>query len=364
MSSNLEVANSIPNAIDVIDGRMSECKIVLVDDNPVGTKLLSRLLSKAGYRRIFTTNDPTQVEAMIGEVQPDLVVLDLHMPAPDGYSLLKLIRDANAQGPFLPILVLTADNVQESRWKALRLGASDFLTKPFDALEISLRVRNFLQMRLLAKDLAEQNFALEQRVIERSQRSVRAYSEMVERLASIGDFRDENTGEHCRRVAELSYGIAIRLGLTEDQAENIRMASPLHDIGKIGVAEEIIQKPARLTDQEYEAVKAHTTIGASLLEGSESELLQLAYLIAASHHERWDGTGYPQGLNGESIPLAARIVSVADVFDALTSARPYKEAWTPYKALNEIQAHSGTHFDPAVVDALTYVLHDEIQVAA
>lgn len=338
------------------DEELFASKILLADDNPVNVTLLERLLSKSGYTNITGVTSSLKAEELCLSDPPDLLILDLHMPVKDGYGVLEALRTHGGVDTYLPILVFTADVTPEARRRALTLGASDFLTKPGDALEISLRVRNFLQMRYLYRQLEMHNQELEQRVAERTRSLQEAQLEIVARLALVGDYRDDETGDHCRRVAEMSYELAIRVGVPPKEAELIRLAAPLHDIGKVGIPDAVIRKPARLTDEEFREIQTHTTIGASILEGSRSDVLRMAYTIAISHHERWDGRGYPNGLAGESIPLPGRIVSVADVFDALSNPRPYKESWPVPKALEEIVRCSGTQFDPAVVAALQSVL--------
>jgi putative two-component system response regulator len=334
-----------------------DSRILLADDNPVNVTLLERLLAKNGYRNVTGVTSSTQAEEICLTDQPDLLILDLHMPVKDGYEVLQSLRSQGALETYLPILVFTADVTPEARRRALSLGASDFLTKPGDALEIGLRVKNFLKMRHLYRELEHQNQILENKVQERTRSLQEAQLEIVARLALVGDYRDDETGEHCKRVAEMSFELALQIGVKPQTAELIRLAAPLHDIGKVGIPDAVIRKPARLTEEEFREIKTHTTIGASILEGSHSELLRMAYTIAISHHERWDGRGYPHGLAGEEIPLPGRIVSVADVFDALSNPRPYKEPWPLDKTLAEITNGAGTQFDPQVVEALHRVLH-------
>jgi len=326
-------------------------RILVVDDNPMNLLFLQKLLKKAGYENVETTNDSTGAEELARSFKPDLAIIDLHMPGLTGYELLARLRGIEDTGGYLPVLVFTADVTGEARHKALALGATDFLTKPGDPAEITLRVRNFLEMRRLYRELESHNEQLEQKVQERTKRLEEAQLEMVQRLALAGDYRDDDTGDHCRRVGTMSYQIAVEYGLPAEQAELIRIAAPLHDIGKVAIADSILRKPGRLDEAEFREIQRHTDLGASILAGSRSEVLQMAYEIALSHHERWDGKGYGQGLAGESIPISGRIVAVADVYDALTSQRPYKRAWSEGEALAEISRCSGTQFDPAVVQA-------------
>ena len=284
-----------------------------------------------------------------------MAIIDLHMPGIGGFGLLERLRAQKTFNGYMPILVFTADVTGAARQKALELGATDFLTKPGDPSEIVLRVRNFLQMRLLYRKLENHNAQLETRVKERTQSLEAAHMEIVHRLALAGDYRDDETGEHCQRVGDLSGRIALAYGLSDHDAELIRLAAPLHDIGKVAIPDAILRKPGRLSSDEYSEMQRHVRVGGRILAESSSEILQVAHIIAMSHHERWDGTGYGLGLSGETIPIEGRIVAVADVFDALTSDRPYKTRWSFEDACAEIERCAGTHFDPKVVEAFRSV---------
>lgn len=334
----------------------ADSPMLVVDDNPQNVLFLKKLLSKAGYTNVHSTTDPQQAEQLAILTNPDLAIIDLHMPGMSGYELLERLRSHRAEMGYLPILVFTADVTGDARRRALQLGATDFLTKPGDPCEITLRVRNFLEMRNLYRQLEEQNGVLEEKVAERTKKLHEAQLEVVHRLALAGDYRDDDTGDHCRRVGDLSYAIALEYGLSSDEADLIRLAAPLHDIGKVGISDAILRKPGKLTDSEFAEIRRHTELGASILADSRCEILQVAHTIALSHHERWDGKGYGCGLSGENIPISGRIVAVADVFDALTNERPYKQAWTAEQAIQEIVRCSGTQFDPAVVDAFVRVV--------
>ncbi|GAB5602661.1 two-component system response regulator [Thermus sp. FJN-A] len=323
-------------------------KVLILDDEVLNVRLLEKLLE--GEAETLGLTDPREVEEALERFQPDLVFLDLMMPHLDGYQVLRLIRE-RVPG-FLPVVVLTADVSREARLRALDLGATDFLTKPLDPLEVRLRARNLLEMRALHQALARQNEVLEARVRERTQDLLLAQEEVLWRLARAAEYRDDETGEHVKRVAEWARRLAEALGLDPGFTERLHKTAPLHDLGKIGIPDAILRKPGPLTPEEYEVVKTHTLIGARLLAGGRSPLTQMAERIARSHHERWDGTGYPDGLKGEAIPLEARIVGVVDVMDALLSERPYKPPWPLAKVLDEIRAQRGRQFDPQVVDAL------------
>jgi putative two-component system response regulator len=328
---------------------LKELRILAVDDEERNLLLLRRILERAAYTRIETTSDPTRVPEMFLESRPDLVLLDLQMPVMDGFELMKRLAAMTGDGPGVPVLVLTADVTEETKRRALSMGARDFITKPFDQVELLLRVRNLLQVEQLQEQLRARNGSLEAEVTERTHDLEQARLEILDRLALAAEYRDDDTQEHAWRIGRTCALLAPKLGLRGLEVELVRCASPLHDIGKIGIPDAVLLKPGRLTDDEFELIKTHTTIGAEILSGSQSALLNLAEEIALTHHERWDGRGYPDGKKGDKISLAARIVSVADVFDALTSKRPYKTAWTIEEGMAAVIAGSGAQFDPEVV---------------
>lgn len=328
-----------------------DAKILIVDDEPVNVRALSQILSRAGYGRLETTTDPSLVAALYQGYQPDLLLLDLHMPGLDGFAILEQLAPLIPPNAYFPILILTGDDRTETKRRALSMGAKDFLTKPFDLTEVLLRIRNLLETRFLHLRLEDQNQGLERQVTERTRDLDLAQIEMLDRLAEAAEFRDDDTGQHIHRVAELAAGLGRRLGLDQNQVDLIRRAAPLHDVGKIGIPDDVLLKPGKLTDQELAVMRTHTTIGARILSGGKSAVIRMAEEIAWNHHERWDGTGYPRGMAGEAIPLVARLVSVADVFDALTHDRPYRKAWPLSDVLAEIEGGTGRHFDPRVAEA-------------
>ncbi len=326
-------------------------KILIVDDEEANVRLLERTLQRWGYTNLVTTSDPHEVLPLFLQHKPDLVLLDLMMPGIDGFQVMETLK-ANKQGElFLPILVLTADSNPQVKRRALSAGAKDFLTKPFDHNELLLRIMNMLETRFLQIELANQNQMLEKKVVERTGELAAAQMEILERLARASEYRDDDTGQHTQRVGLVSALIAGALNLPSARVEIIRRAAPLHDVGKIGVPDNILLKPGRLTPEEFEIIKPHTTIGAALLSGGRSEMVLVAESIALTHHERWEGSGYPACLKGEEIPIEGRIVSVADVFDALSHDRPYKKAWPLEEAVAEIERNAGRQFDPEVVAA-------------
>lgn len=335
---------------------LAGARILIVDDDPSNVKLLDHILRPAGYRNISSTTDPRNVVALCEDSPPDLVLLDLRMPHLDGIQVIERIEEALPGDDLPPILMLTSDNSREAKQSALSSGARDFLTKPLSPSEVRLRVANLLENRFLHRALLRHNETLEEMVDIRTRELEVARVQILERLAIAAEYHDPETGAHTRRVGEDCERIAAALGLSYETVERIRCSAPLHDVGKIGVHDSILRKPGPLTNEEYEAMKMHTVIGQQILSGSGIPLLDMAADIALSHHECWDGSGYPYGISGEQISLAARIVAVADVFDSLTHERPYKSAWANFDALKEIEALVGTKFDPRVVKAFMRVL--------
>jgi putative two-component system response regulator len=336
---------------------LRQLPILAVDDDETNLLMLRAVLEGAGYSRVTTTPDPTLALGMCAQSRPCLVLLDLHMPKLDGFQLMERLAPLTHGGSSVPIIVLTADETEQVKRRALTLGARDFLTKPVDQMELLLRVRNLLQVQQLQQRLSTQNANLEHLVEQRTSDLERARLEILDRLALASEYRDDETQEHAWRIGRTSALLALQLGLGEREVELIRRAAPLHDIGKIGIPDAILLKPGRLSAEEFETIKSHTTIGAQILSGSNSPVLTMAESIALTHHERWHGGGYPQGLSGEAIPLPARLVAVADVFDALSHARPYKDAWPLHEAIAEIRNQSGRQFDPSVVAAFSSLDH-------
>jgi putative two-component system response regulator len=326
--------------------------ILVVDDEEPNLEALQRILEIGGYTTLRMTSDPYSVPALIAERTPDLLLLDLHMPGRDGFDLLEDLQSEIMDTSGFPVLVLTGDPTPATTRRALELGARDFLVKPFDRGELLLRMRNVVETHFLRKALETQNSVLESMVASRTRELERSRTEILGRLADVGEFRDGDTGRHTQRVGTLAARLAAVLGMDDAYSKIVRQTAPLHDIGKIGVPDRVLHKPGPLTPEEFEIMKSHTIVGARMLSRGDSELLQFAERIALSHHERWDGGGYPQGLSGASIPLEARLVAVADVFDALTHERPYRSAFPTSDAINYMREQSGAHFDPDVVAAI------------
>ena len=343
----------------MLDPTKRGARLLIVDDEDTNLRILDRILRRAGFVHLLLTTQPADVVALFVEFAPDLVILDLHMPDLDGFAVMEQLRPQIPEGSYLPILIVTGDGTVATRRRALSAGARDFLEKPFDASEVVLRISNLLEARFLSLQLQRQNDSLEEKVLQRTLELQQAQVEILERLALAAEFRDDATRQHTRRVGDWSARLARKLGMPESEVELIRRAAPLHDLGKIGVPDQILLKLDRLTDEEFRTIRNHTSVGARILSGSRFPLLQLAEQIAQSHHEHWDGSGYTPGVGGEAIPLASRIVAVADVFDALTHARPYKPAWPVEDAIAEISRQRGRQFDPRVVDVFLELLEED-----
>ncbi|HEY8259127.1 MAG TPA: HD domain-containing phosphohydrolase [Gemmatimonadales bacterium] len=334
------------------DAAYAAARILVVDDEEHNVKTMARVLRSAGYQHVTTTTDATEFLTLYRQQHPDLILLDLHMPKRDGLEVLEELRGAAGPQTYLPVLVITGDTSAGARRKALLAGAKDFVTKPFEADELLLRIHNLLETRWLHREIVTQNQLLERRVRERTNELEGAYLDTLERLAIAAEFRDDETGRHTERVGETAALLGSALGMDDDELFLIRRAAPLHDVGKIGIPDAILRNPEALTAEEWEIMRKHTTIGARILSGGRSRVVQLAEEIALNHHEHWDGEGYPRGLRGDGIPLVGRLVMVADVFDALTSDRVYRKAWPAEQVLAYIRQYSGKRFDPRIAAVL------------
>ena len=340
-----------------LDEHLRELRVLAVDDQDANLLFLRRTLEQAGSRHVTTVHDPFRVVPVFVKTEPDLVVLDLHMPGMDGFELMRRLAPIAGGRSGVPFLVLTGDDDEEVKQRALQAGARDFLTKPFSPTELLLRARNLLEVQQLHRRLRTQNTNLEQLVEQRTAQLEQARLDAFNRLALAAEYRDDATQEHAWRIGRTCGLMARQLGLEDRQATLIQRAAPLHDIGKIGIRDAVLLKPGKLSRSEFAEIKRHTAIGAEILSGSSSSLLSLAEQIALTHHERWDGTGYPAGLRETEIPLPGRIAAVADVFDALTHERPYKAAWPVELATEEVLGQRGRQFDPDVLDAFAALDH-------
>ena len=323
--------------------------IVVVDDDRINLALIRRLVGQIGHE-VETFVDAESAMARLVDLRPMLIITDYRMPGIDGLEMVQQLRER----PHLadtPILMVTSSDERRIRLQAFAAGVTDFLTKPIDPTELRARAQALLRLSEAQAQLRGHARALA-REVDRATSSLAAReAEIILRLARAADHRDRDTGDHVVRVAGYARLIAEQLGLPEDQVRIIHLAAPLHDVGKIGIPDQILLKPGQLTSEERALMQQHTDFGEEILGGSNWTLLQVAADIAAAHHERWDGRGYPRGLSGAEIPLASRIVAVADVFDALVSPRSYKRAWSFEEARRYVEGERGSHFDPACVDA-------------
>lgn len=342
---------------------IEQSRIFCIDDEAANLKLLDRMLRSEGYQHLTLIADPREVLGHYRATRPDLILLDINMPHLDGYQVMAQLLAEN--DPLLPpIVILTAQHSHEYLLRALEQGVRDFITKPFDRAELLMRVRNLLFAQLAHRMLHDQNTVLEEMVRQRTQALNQSRLQVVQRLGRAAEYRDNETGLHIIRMSLASAALAAKLGWSEAECELLLHASPMHDIGKIGIPDAILLKPGKFEPDEWAVMQSHVTIGADILADGDSDLLCLARTIALYHHEKWDGSGYPERLAGEAIPQAARIVAVADVFDALTSKRPYKEAWPVEQAVKWISDYRGVHFDPAVVDAFMQQLPVLLDICA
>lgn len=331
--------------------RSKKAKILIVDDNAVNVALLEELLDEADYTHVTGITDSRKVIPMLIEsnFDIDLIILDIRMPHLNGFEVLKLLSETVEPDNYLPVLVLTAESDRETRKTALAAGAKDFLAKPFLQWEVLLRIQNMLEARMFYKAQRQRADLLDAQVRLRTREIQDTQIEILRRLGQAAEFRDNETGGHIMRMSHYSQILALAAGFTPQAAEMLLIASPMHDVGKIAIPDHVLLKPGKLTPEEFEIIKTHPYSGFKLLDGHSSDLMKLSAKIALSHHEKWDGTGYPHALQGEQIPVEGRIVALADVFDALTSERPYKKPWTVEAAVEYITEQSGKHFDPKYV---------------
>lgn len=325
-------------------------KVLICDDSITNVLILDKLLESEGFKDVTKLTDPTKVLPTMQADNYDLLLLDIEMPGLNGFEVMQQINESAVAKQLVPILILTGKQGSEIRNKALESGAQDFVNKPFDQTEVVLRVKNLLRVRLAYLSQAKIAEDLEIKVQERTEELEKATSILIKRMAQAGEMRDTDTGKHVMRVGQYARILSDASGLPPEVTYLIEKAAPLHDLGKIGIPDSILLKEGKLTNEERELIKEHAKMGADLLSEHESMLIQMAASIALTHHERWDGNGYPNNLSGESIPVEGRITAISDVFDALTTVRPYKDAWPIEKAVELIKCEGGKQFDPNLVE--------------
>lgn len=333
-----------------------EVKILLVDDNEFNLEVIKGTLELDGYTQLTMVQNPLKLSSLLDEASYDLMLLDVNMPIMDGFGVLSMMQQRFSDHARPPVIMLTAQDDTDNRIRALDAGASDYITKPFNRKELLKRVALHIDNWVMKQHLLAEKQTLEDKVRARTQAMEHAQLEIVYRLGRAAEYRDNETGNHVKRVSLMAEALAESYGLSQEEARLIGLATPMHDVGKIGISDVIMMKPGNFTDEEFERMKDHVTIGGEILADSDSEVLKLAHEIALTHHEKFNGKGYPKGLKGKEIPLPGRIVAIADVFDALTSKRPYKEAWPVDKAVDLIIREKGQHFDPDLVDAFIKIV--------
>ena len=338
--------------------------ILVVDDQRQNIELMEAYLLPCGHT-IVTAMNGAEALVKLKRNPIDLILLDVMMPIMDGFEVIRKVRD-NENWRQIPIILLTALRSKEHRIKGIEAGCDDFITKPVDKHELLARIRSLLKVKAYNELIHTYQKELEIEVTKRTKelslaigKIKEASLETIYRLSVAAEYKDEDTGSHIRRMSLYSAAIARSMGLSEHTIELILYAAPMHDVGKIGIPDRILLKPGKLDAIEWDVMKQHTIIGAKILAGSDAEFISMGEIIALSHQEKWDGSGYPEGLKGVEIPLVGRITAVADVFDALTSKRPYKEPFSVEKSFAIIQEGSGSHFDSEVVDAF-FAIQEEI----
>lgn len=322
--------------------------ILIVDDAPKNVQVIGRILYDK-YYNVSIASSGKQALELVKNDRPDLILLDIQMPEMDGLEVCRVLKSSELTSK-IPVIFLTAKADTDDILKGFEIGAVDYITKPFQALELLARVKTHVENKKLKENLEELVDARTAELRTALKKIELSQLDLVDRLGRAAEFRDNETGMHVKRMSHYSVILGEAAKLENASLTMLLSASMMHDVGKIGIPDNILLKPGKLTSEEFEIMKTHTVIGAELLSDSGSELIRMAEKIALSHHEKWNGTGYPNGLRGEEIPLEARIVAIVDVFDALTSERPYKKAWSIEDAVSLIQKEKGQHFDPTLVE--------------
>jgi putative two-component system response regulator len=341
-----------------------KAKILVIDDEEQSLHAIETMLHFMGYEVILVSSSEKAL-IKVKETLPDVILLDTFILKMNGFDVARQLKEDEATRA-IPLVMMTTQNELEDRLKALGVGVDDFLTKPVEQAELQARVNSLVKVKTYNDYARNYQKEVEAEVTKRTKDLAKAFDKIkiasldtVYRLSRAAEYKDEDTGAHVQRMSHYSSAIARGMGLDDEFVERILWAAPMHDIGKIGIPDRVLQKPGKLEEDEWAIMKQHTIIGAEILKDASADFIILAADIALSHHEKWDGSGYPQGLKGSVIPIAGRIVALADVFDALTSERPYKAIFPLEKALAIVKESQGSHFDPDVVDAF-FAIKDEI----
>lgn len=357
----------------------SNARIMIIDDEQLVVRVVKRFLSNEGYEDFLTITDPREAFEALRTERPDVVLMDIMMPHITGLDMLRHRQKTN-EFQHIPFIILSANSENQIKRDALRLGATDFLSKPVDPSDLTVRVKNALVVKRHHDHLTNYAEELERQVSVRTKQIERSREQIIHCLARAAEYRDNETGAHVIRVGKICRVVAEELGFSRDYGHQIEMAAQLHDVGKIGIPDSVLLNPGRLDNEEFEVMKTHCSLGCEIMEplsensgevvrkhaevggfimdGVDSPMLELAAIIARTHHEKWDGTGYPLGLKGDQIPIEGRICCVADVYDALCSERPYKKAFPIEKCLEIMLSERNTRFDPIVLDAFFRRLGD------
>lgn len=334
-------------------------KILIVDEKPEDASAVEEALRGIGYANIQKVDKAGMLPTLEKEYRPDIIIISPKVSDADVVEVVQQLKKNMPADSYLPVLTMLGPDIPEdTRERVLSQVAKDFLTQPVQRFEVATRVAAYLEARALYLKMHKKRQLLEEQLSSRNRELENAQFELLERLAMVVEHRDDDTGRHVQRVATISKLVAMDLGLPENEVMLVERAAPLHDVGKISIPDSILHKPGKMTPEEFEIMKTHTTMGAKLLSGGRSILMMMTEQIALGHHEKWNGTGYPLSLKEWAIPMAARIMAIADVFDALTHPRPYKEAWPIEDVIAELNRLKGQHFDPTVVEAMMRVLEE------
>lgn len=331
----------------------SEKLILIVDDNLKNLQLTAKILKDEEFLISLAQNGKAAIQ-QLEKYTPDLILLDIMMPEMDGYEVCRRLK-SDFTTKHIPVIFITAMTGVEDEKKGYDVGCVDFITKPISPPIVQARVKTHLA-------LYNQNRELDRKVSEKTKQLNETRLQIIQRLGRAAEYKDDETGMHVIRMSYYSRLLAIAAGMSEAEAETFVNAAPMHDIGKIGIPDNILKKPGPLTDEEFDIMRSHTVIGGEIIGDDASELLRLARIVAVSHHEKWNGKGYPLGLSGEEIPKVGRIIAIADVFDALTSSRPYKKAWPVEKAIALLIDEKGQHFDPHLVDLFVEIMPQIMEI--